>query len=161
VGPRLIGTLLLANAATVVVAQVPIARLAEGRRRVALMALGAGLIAAACLAIAAAARVASAGYALLVAAAIAIGIGECLHTAALLPLVADLAPVAIRGRYMAALGLSWWAGLALAPALGAALLSVSAPLTFAAFAAAAGLAAGALLALDRRLPPAARRTPRP
>ncbi len=36
---RLIGLLLLANAATVVVAQVPIARLAEGRRRVVMIAI--------------------------------------------------------------------------------------------------------------------------
>ena len=39
VGPRLIGLLLLANAFTVVLAQIPVARLAEGRRRAATMAL--------------------------------------------------------------------------------------------------------------------------
>ena len=43
----------------------------------------------------------------------------------------------LRGRYMAAAGLSWWAGLALAPTLGTRLLDVSAPLTFAACALAA------------------------
>jgi hypothetical protein len=34
IGPQLIGLLLLANATTVVVAQVPVAKIAEGRRRV-------------------------------------------------------------------------------------------------------------------------------
>src|SRR5262249_13314485 len=105
---RLIGLLLLANAATVVVAQVPVARAAEGRRRVVMMAVGASIIAAACV-LALAAR----GFGALLVASMAIGVGECFHTAALLPLVADLAPEALRGRYMAAIGLSWWIGLAL------------------------------------------------
>src|SRR5262249_2148600 len=92
----------------------------------------------------------------LVVASIIIGVGECFHTAALMPLVADLAPSSLRGRYMAAIGLSWWTGLALAPTLGTQLLSTSVPLTFAAFAAAISL-----LTLERRLPVAARLTPRP
>ena len=41
VGPRLIGILLFANALTVVLAQIPVARLAEGRRRAVWMATGA------------------------------------------------------------------------------------------------------------------------
>jgi MFS family permease len=92
---------------------------------------------------------------------IVVAVGECLHTTVLMPLVADLAPVALRGRYMAVTGLSWWLGLALAPTLAAPLLSVSPPaamLTAAAVAAAAALSA---LALERELPPAIRRTPKP
>ena len=155
VGPHLIGLLLLANAVTVVVAQVPIARAAEGRRRTSMMAAGAGLIAAACL-LALAARDAAGGAAVaLLAAAVVIGAGECFHTAALMPLVADLAPEGLRGRYMAAVGLSWWIGLALAPTLGTRLLSVSPTLAFGAS------AAVAMLRLDRRLPAGARFTPRP
>jgi MFS family permease len=46
---QLIGLLLLANTATVVIAQAPIARLAEGRRRVVLIALAAVLFTGACL----------------------------------------------------------------------------------------------------------------
>lgn len=65
----------------------------------------------------------------LLAAVVLVGVGECLHTTALMPLVADLAPLALRGRYMAATGFSWWLGLALAPTLGTQLLSVSAPAT--------------------------------
>jgi MFS family permease len=161
VGPRVIGLLLLANAVTVVVAQAPIARAAEGRRRTAMMAAGAGLIAAACL-LALAGRDARGGAdAVLLAAAVVIGIGECFHTAALMPLIADLAPAGLRGRYMAAVGLSWWTGLALAPTLGTRLLSVSAALTFCASAGAAAAAGVAMLRLDRRLPAGARLTPRP
>ena len=81
IGTPLIGLLLLANAATVVVAQVPIARLAEGRRRVVMMALAASIFTGACLLVIAAAgaspRIA---YAALTAASIAVGVGECFYT---------------------------------------------------------------------------------
>ena len=49
VGPKGIGLLMLANAATVVVVQVPVARFSEGRRRVVMMATGSIVFAAACL----------------------------------------------------------------------------------------------------------------
>ena len=38
------------------------------------------------------------GYAVLVIATIIVALGECFHTAALMPLVADLAPEHLRGR---------------------------------------------------------------
>ena len=115
IGPQLIGLLLLANAATVVVVQVPVAKMAEGRRRVVMMAVGAMLIAGACLLVLSGHALGRDAYAALVLAAVTIGIGECFHTVALMPLVADLAPESLRGRYMATTGLSWWIGLALAP----------------------------------------------
>jgi len=161
VGARLIGLLLLANAATVVVAQVPIAKLAEGRRRVVMMAVAATIFAGACLLVLWADFVPVAAYPALIVACIAVGLGECFHTSALVPLVADLAPPGLRGRYMASMGLSWWVGLALAPTIGLPLLSISpaaAFLTAAAVATAAGVSA---LALDRSLPVASRLTPRP
>jgi len=161
VGSELIGLLLLANAATVVVAQVPIAKLAEGRRRAVMMAIGAGLIAAACLLILAAGSLGAAGYAAVVVATVTVAVGECFHTAVLMPLVADLAPDHLRGRYMATMGLSWWAGLALAPTVGTQLLSTSAAVTFLGSAVAAGAAGVSMLALERRLPDGSRRTPRP
>jgi MFS family permease len=151
-GPHLIGLMMLANAATVVVAQVPVARFAEGRRRTAMMAAGAGLIGAAYLLV-------PLGPGAVVAAAVVIALGECCHTSALMPLVADLAPPGLRGRYLAATGLSWWIGLALAPTLGTPALGVSPALTFAACTATAAAAAAGLLRLDARLPEAARLTP--
>jgi MFS family permease len=48
-----------------------------------------------------------------VAVCVAVGAGECFYTATLMPLTAELAPEGLRGRYMAALGFSWWAGAAL------------------------------------------------
>jgi len=161
VGPQLIGLLLFANAVTVVIAQVPIAKAAEGRRRVVMMAIGAALISAACLLVISAHAFGAAAYAVVVVASIVIGIGECFHTVALMPLVADLAPESLRGRYMATVGLSWWIGLALAPTLGTQLLSSSAELTFLGSAAAAAAAAFSMLELEPRLPGATRLTPTP
>jgi MFS family permease len=158
---RLIGLLLLANAATVVIAQVPIARLAEGRRRVVMIALAAAIFFTACLLVVSAELVKSTAYAALVAAAIAVGVGECFHTSALMPLVADLAPPSLRGRYMASIGLSWSVGLALGATIGIQLLSVSPIATFLAAAALAMAAGASALALDRTLPEASRLTPRP
>ena len=156
---QLIGLLMLANAAAVVVAQVPVARFAEGRRRVVLMAAGAALIAVAFALVTATTVTGRGGYALLVAAAVVIGVGECFHTTALMPLVADLAPPGIRGRYMAAISLSWWIGLALAPAAGTGLLAQSPRLVFTGCAALAAAAGVALLSLEPRLPAASRLTP--
>jgi MFS family permease len=158
---RLIGLLLLANATTVVVGQVPIARLAEGRRRAILIAVAAVLFVAASLLVVAAGSRVEPAYALLLAAVIAVGVGECFHTTALMPLVADLAPPSLRGRYMAAMGLSWWAGLALAPTLGTQLLNLSPVAAFLTAAAVAGAAGASALTLEQRLPHASRLTARP
>ena len=92
-GPGLIGLLLFANAATVVAAQIPIVKAAEGRSRIGALALGSGAWVGACL-LAVGAQLGPSGFAVvcLVTAAIAFGIGECLHATAFMPLVADLAP---------------------------------------------------------------------
>lgn len=156
-----IGLLLTVNALTVVVAQVPVARLAEGRRRALLMALAGALFCGACLLVEGAEASRAAAYAILVTAVIAVGLGECLHTTALTPLVADLAPAHLRGRYMAVIGLCFWIGLAVAPTGGTALLSVSPTAAFGVAAAVALAAAVSMLRLERRLPEATRLTPRP
>jgi MFS family permease len=139
----------------------PIARFAEGRRRSVMMALAASIFVAACLLVVAAGVNTDMAYAALVAAAIAVGVGECFHTTVLMPLVADLAPPSLRGRYMASMGLSWWVGLALAPTLGTQVLNLSPMAAFLAAAAVALAAAVSALALARRLPDASRLTPRP
>jgi MFS family permease len=102
ISARLIGLLLLANAAAVVVAQVPVARFAEGRRRVAMMAVAALLFCVGCLLVLAAGHSRGIAYADLVTAVVMAGVGECFFTTALMPLVADLAPAELRGRYVQA-----------------------------------------------------------
>jgi MFS family permease len=120
---------------------------------------GSATFTAACLVVGCARLAPSAAYPLLVAAAVAIGIGECLHTTALIPLVADLAPPSIRGRYMAAVGLSWWIALALGPTVGVHVLSRSTDAAFLGAGALAAAAALSMLALERRLPDEVRLTP--
>jgi MFS family permease len=162
IAPGLIGLLLLANAVTVVLAQVPIVKAAEGRSRVGALTLGAAAWVGACvLAVGAQSAAPPLAYACLTAAAVAFGLGECLHATVLLPLVADLAPPELRGRYMAAIGLTWWLGLALAPTVGAQLLAVSPSLPLLGAAALSVAAIVSLLALEARLPIGARLVPRP
>ena len=162
ISPALIGLLLLTDAFTVAIAQIPVSRALEGRRRTTAIAISGAIFALSFLVIAAADRMRPGpGYGALLIAAAALGIGECFHTTAMMPLVADMAPAGLRGRYMAAVGLSWWIGLALAPTIGTRLLAVS---PAAALLPAAGLAVAAslgALALGRRLPVAISRTPRP
>ena len=99
--------------------------------------------------------------ALLLAAAVLVGVGECFYTTALMPLVADLAPSSVRGRYVAAMGFSWWIGLIIAPTVGGEPLSVSAAALFIGSAVEALAAAAAILAVERHLPTAACLTPQP
>jgi MFS family permease len=79
----------------------------------------------------------------------------------LTPLVAELAPPGLRGRYMASMGFAWWIGLAIAPTLGTQLLSRSPTAAFLTAAALATAAATWALTLGRRVPEASRLTPRP
>lgn len=162
IGPSLIGLLLLANAATVVFAQLPIVKAAEGRSRVGALSLGAGSWVVACLlAVLAQAGSTELAFVCLVAAAVAFAIGECLHATAFMPLVADLAPLALRGRYMATAGLSWWLGLAAAPTLGGQLLAVSPSLALIGSAALATSAIVLLRVFEPALPVSVRSIPRP
>ena len=162
VSSQLIGLLLFANALTVVLAQIPVASIAEGRRRTVTMATAAALFVGACLLVLVADLLGlSHAYAAVLFATILVGVGECFHTTALMPLVADMAPAALRGRYMATMGLSWWLGLALAPTLGTQLLSASPPAAMLASAGVALAAGVSLLALERDLPADIRLTPRP
>jgi MFS family permease len=155
-----IGIVFLANMLGVAVLQLPVAKLLEGRRRlVALAAMtvtfaGAfGLIAGASLLPGALALGAVATAAAVFAA------GECVLGPAQGPLVVELAPVALRGRYMALLTSSYAVGFAAGPPAATLVLGVS-PRGLWLLAAAAVLAAGAAgLVLERHLPERLQRTP--
>jgi MFS family permease len=138
---QLIGLLLLTNTLAVVIAQVPIAKLAEGRRRVAMIAMAAFLFTGASLLVIAAGAIVNLAFVILAIAWIAVGVGECFHTTVLTPLTTELAPEGLRGRYMALVGLSWWIGLAIAPIVGAPLLTFSPTVAFLSAAAVAVAAA--------------------
>ena len=86
-------------------------------------------------------------------------LAECLYDSVQGPLTADLAGDRLTGRYMAVSGFSWQLGFVVGPAAGAALMGAAPLALWPAAATLCLLAGGAALALERRLPAHARRTP--
>jgi MFS family permease len=84
--------------------------------------------------------------------AIVIAIGECAQFIVLGPIVADLAPPHLLGRYMSLYGLSFTAGVALGPAVGGALLATSPDAVWWGGALAVALTGAGLLRLGDRIP---------
>jgi MFS family permease len=84
--------------------------------------------------------------------AIVIAIGECAQFIVLGPVVADLAPPHLLGRYMSLYGLSFTAGVALGPAVGGALLATSPDAIWWGGALTLALVGAGLLRLGDRIP---------
>ena len=87
-------------------------------------------------------------------------VGETLQGPTQAPLVADLAPEHLRGRYFALSAMSWSAGSILGPAVGGALLGWHPLAVWPIAAAVCVVAAAGCLLLERRLPEGVRRTPK-
>jgi MFS family permease len=161
VSERGIGLVFLVNSLVIVVAQLPVTRLVEGRRRMTMLALMAALWAAAWLLVFGAGLwlTATVAATAIVVAGGVFALGECLQGATQQALIADLAPDGLRGRYMALSTTSWSIGWIAGPVIGAFILQRE-PLALWPAAAVACLVAGAAaLALERRLPASVRRTP--
>ncbi len=114
-----IGLMLAANTSFIVLAQLPIARAVRRLPRTQTMALCATVWALAWMI----GEFASLQHGLAAAAwlgvfAVTFASGECLLSATIGPLVADMAPPAARGRYMATFNLSWSVGLLIGPSVG-------------------------------------------
>ncbi len=157
-----IGLLFLVNTLVIVFTQLPIARLARGRRRMPTLALFGLLWAGAWLLVPiAGATSPETAFLVLVVVMVVFAIGQCLHGAVAGPLAADLAEPRLMGRYMALNALSWQIGFALGPALGGAGLAVSPNGVWIAAAALCTVGAACTLAVEGALPSRARRTPIP
>jgi predicted MFS family arabinose efflux permease len=163
VSERWVGFIWLANTLLIVLIQLPVSKALEGRRRMAALALMNLLWAAAALLVLAGGELLNGTSAALVfmTATMVFALGETLQGPTQAPLVADLAPDHLRGRYFALGSMSWSAGSILGPAVGGPLLGWH-PLALWPLAAAVcvGSALGCL-ALERRLPTGLRRTPKP
>jgi predicted MFS family arabinose efflux permease len=156
-----IGVVFFVNTAVIVLAQLRISRISEGRRRTRMLALLGVTWACSWLLVPVAGLwLAGLAAALLIGGAMALfAVGECPHGAVQGPLVVDLAEPRLYGRYMALSALSWSVGFALGPAVGGAVLQAR-PTGVWLGAAALRLVGSALaLLLEPALPASARRTP--
>ena len=156
-----IGILWFVNSLVIVIAQLPLARLVEGRRRMRVLAAMALLWAAALLGFGAAgywldAAVATAAMGAVTAV---FAVGECLHGAIAGPIAADLAAPGLMGRYMALSSQSWQIGWIVGPAAGGFLLQHDPFALWPVMAGVCVIAAGWALRLERLLPESVRRTP--
>jgi MFS family permease len=161
VSERGIGLIFLFNTLAILILQLPVAKLLQGRRRVAALAFT-GLIWAAAWLLALAAGLwfgVLAATALLIAVGVVFAVGECLVGVVQGPLVADLAPERLRGRYTALWLTSLQLGFTLGPALGGVLLAHSATLLWLVSAGVCMACAAAAVFLGRALPAATRLAP--
>jgi MFS family permease len=158
---KAIGLIFFANTVVIVLAQLPVSKLLEGRRRMRALAAMTILWAAAWIAVlASGALLETAAAAIAFALAVMVfALGECFQGPTQGALVADLAPPHLRGRYMALSTLSWEIGFVIGPAAGGFILAAE-PLALWPLAAIVCVAAGAgALALERSLPRELRLTP--
>jgi MFS family permease len=127
VGPGEIGVLFFLNTFFIVVAQIPATRVVKRMRRTYAFAATSGLWGIGLLAVllATLTRSTPAATTVLAGVAIVIAIGECVQSIVLGPLVAELAPPHLLGRYMSLYSLTFTAALALGPAVGGAVLATS------------------------------------
>jgi MFS family permease len=158
---KAIGVIFLVNTLVIVLAQLPIAHLLEGRRRMPGLALMTVFWAASWLIVFVCGATleslaAATGFAI---AGVFFGLGECFQGPTQGALVADLAPPRLRGRYMALSTMSWEIGFVVGPAIGGFVLDHE-PLALWPLAAGVCLVAGAgALALERGIPRELRLTP--
>ena len=124
VGPAEIGIIVLANTAFIVIAQIPAVRVVGRMRRTHGFAVTSALFAIALLAVLPATLIHSelAATTLLIGVALVLATGEIFHILVLGPLVADMAPAHLLGRYLSLYSLTFSGSLAIGPAIGGLLL---------------------------------------
>jgi predicted MFS family arabinose efflux permease len=127
VGPAEIGIIILINTAFIVIAQIPAVRVVGRMRRTHAFAATSALFALALLAVLTATLTHSdlTATSVLAGVAIVLATGEIAHILVLGPLVADMAPEHLLGRYLSLYSLTFTASLALGPAIGGLLLQTS------------------------------------
>jgi len=154
VGPAEIGIIVLVNTSFIVIAQIPAVRVVARMRRTHAFALASALFAVSLLAVLPATLIHSAlaATSLLVGVAIVFALGEIAHTLVLGPLVADMAPGHLLGRYLSLYSLTFTLSLAIGPAIGGLLLKTAPDVIWWGGAVAAVLAGTVLLRLGDRIP---------
>ncbi len=153
-GPAAIGILVLINTCFVVIAQIPAVRVVARMRRAHAFAAASALFAVSLFSVLPATLIHSelAATTLLAGVAIVFAVGECVHIVVLGPLVADMAPAHLLGRYLSLYSLTFSISLALGPAIGGLLLQTSPDAIWWGGGLAALLAGAVLFQLGGRLP---------
>jgi MFS family permease len=161
VGPPEIGIIVLVNTLFIVIAQIPAVRVVARMRRTHAFALTSALFAVSLLAVLPATLMHSAlaATSLLVGVAIVFALGEIAHILVLGPLVADMAPAHLLGRYLSLYSLTFTGSLALGPAIGGFLLQTSPDAIWWGGALAVVLAGAFLFRLGDRIPDPLREAP--
>jgi MFS family permease len=154
VGPAGIGIIVLVNTSVIVIAQIPAVRVVARMRRAHAFAVTGAVFAVALLAVLPATLIHSelAATAVLAGVAVVLAVGEIAHILVLGPLVADMAPEHLLGRYLSLYSLTFTGSLALGPAIGGLLLQSSPDAIWWGGALAALLAGVVLLRLGDRIP---------
>ena len=154
VGPAAIGIIFLVNTSFIVVAQIPAVRVVARMRRTHAFAVTSALFAASLLAVLPATLIHSelGAASLLAGVAIVFAVGEVVHILVLGPLVADMAPAHLLGRYLSLYSLTFTLSLAIGPAIGGLLLLRAPDAIWWGGALAAVLAGVVLLRLGDRIP---------
>jgi predicted MFS family arabinose efflux permease len=154
VGPAAIGIIFLVNTSFIVIAQIPAVRVVARMRRTHAFAVTSALFAVSLLAVLPATLIHSelAAASLLAGVAIVFAVGEVVHILVLGPLVADMAPAHLLGRYLSLYSLTFTLSLAIGPAIGGLLLQRAPDAIWWGGALAAVLAGAFLLRLGDRIP---------
>jgi MFS family permease len=154
VGVGEIGVVKFVNTFFIVVAQVPATRLVARMRRTHALFATSATFAIGLLAVLPATLTHStlAATAVLAGVAIVIAVAECAQFVVLGPLVAELAPHHLLGRYMSLYQLSFMVGVALGPAVGGVLLGTSPDAIWWGGALALALTGAGFLRLGGRIP---------
>jgi len=162
VSEQTIGAFFLLNSLLIIVFQMPVTRACEGRRRMRGFALIGVLFAACWLLVFAGGRSVGGTVAVLLLAAgiTAMSFGECIYDSIQGPLVSDLAPARLLGRYMAVMGFAWQLGFIAGPASGGFILGTNPSALWPTMATICLLGAAYSLRLEHRLPESVRVTPR-
>jgi MFS family permease len=161
VGPAAIGIVFLVNTSFIVIAQIPAVRLVARMRRTHAFAVTGALFAVSLLAVLPTTRIHSelAAASLLAGVAIVFAVGEVVHILVLGPLVADMAPAHLLGRYLSLYSLTFTLSLTIGPAIGGLLLQRAPDAIWWGGALAAVLAGAFLLRLGDRIPDPLHETP--
>jgi MFS family permease len=154
VGPAAIGIIFFVNTSFIVIAQIPAVRVVARMRRTHAFAATSAIFAAALLAVLPATLIHSelAAASLLAGVAVVFALGEVVHILVLGPLVADMAPAHLLGRYLSLYSLTFTLSLAIGPAIGGVLLQHAPDAVWWGGALAAVLAGAFLLRLGDRIP---------